>query len=196
MREARMLAERWGEGKGRGFDGSVVQRPMSQARFKAPKAERHLLGGGFDRGLAIGVASRCLDGMFDARAALSERDARLAGHCREGYRLALRDSAYRAIVLDRLRVELGAASEDLWAAIPWIWVVSLGAPAPLTGALASAVADAARILGEWLAGERPFDALKQGWNEEVGAKLALGSTLRSHPFADLRAWSIRPLSAE
>lgn len=132
---------------------------------------------------------------MEARQALAEREARLAGHCREGYRLAQREPAYRANVLSRLRADLGAGPDDLWSAIPWVWVVSLGGAAPQVGALAAAVSEGASILAKWLAGDGPLDALKRSWDEAVGAQLALGSTLRSHPFADLRSWSIRPPSA-
>ena len=120
---------------------------------------------------------------------------RMRRHCREGYRLAQREPTYRAIVLERLRLELEASPDDLWAAIPWVWALSLGGAAPRVGALAAAVSEASSILVAWLAGDEPIEALKRSWNDAVGAQLALGSTLRSHPFADLRAWSIRPTSA-
>lgn len=133
--------------------------------------------------------------MTTAREALAEREARLAGNCREGYRLAQRDPAYRTAVLTRLQHELSAAPDDLWVAIPWTWTSVLGGTPPEMGALGPAVRKAASVLSAWFASDELIDALKLRWNEAVGDQLALGSTLRSHPFADLRSWSIRPPSA-
>ncbi len=127
-----------------------------------------------------------------ARQTLAHRDARLVAHAREGLRLARAEPAYRATVLARLGPELGRAPEDLWDAIPWTWAVALDGEAPEAGALAAAVVEGARLLGAFLAGEEPLEALEARWSTSAAARLGLGSTLRSHPFPDLRAWSIRP----
>jgi hypothetical protein len=82
--------------------------------------------------------------------------------------------------------------DNLWTAIPWIWTVTLGGALPEAGALAAAVNDAATLLREWLSGDDPLEALDSRWNASTAAELGLGSTLRSHPFANLRVWFIRP----
>jgi hypothetical protein len=133
--------------------------------------------------------------MSAARDALVAREARLARHCREGSELTRRDPAYLAVVVARLRPELDRAPDDLWSAIPWIWTVTLGGGLPAGGALRAAVAEAAVLLREWLSGDAPLEALDARWSTSTAAELGLGSTLRSHPFADLRAWSLRPPSA-
>jgi hypothetical protein len=133
--------------------------------------------------------------MVVARDALAEREGRLARHCREGFQLTQREPAYRMTVLARLCPDLERAPDDLWTAIPWTWTVSLGGELPKTGALAAAVTEAAAVLREWFPGDEPIEELRARWNATPAAQLALGSTLRSHPFADLRAWSIPLLSA-
>jgi hypothetical protein len=133
--------------------------------------------------------------MIVAREVIAAREARLGGHCREGYRLATSDPEYRAHVLARLRPELARPPGDLWAAIPWIWALSLGGDSPASGAMATAVKAAAGVLGDWLRDDTPYEALEPRWNATAACHLGLGSTLRSHPFADVRAWSIRPRSA-
>jgi hypothetical protein len=130
-----------------------------------------------------------------AQKALAARDARLAGHSREGFRLACDDPVYRAAVLARLAPELGPGPEDMWDAIPWIWAIALGGEPPAQGAMAGAARIAAALLGEWLGGDEPLDALEARWRASAAAPLGLGSTLRSHPFPDLRTWSIRPMFA-
>jgi hypothetical protein len=133
--------------------------------------------------------------MIDAGEASAARETRLAGHCREGYRLATNDPEYRDNVLARLRPELTRLPDDLWAAIPWIWARLLGGELPASGAMVMAVREAAEVLREWLRDDAPLEALELRWNATAACHLGLGSTLRSHPFADLRAWSIRPRSA-
>ena len=130
--------------------------------------------------------------MNPAGSVLLERDARLAGHCREGFRRTCEESAYRTAVLERLRPELDGAPDDLWAAIPWTWAVLLGGERPRGGVLTGAVVEAAAVLREWLGGDESIETLRARWSATGAAPLALGSTLRSHPFPDLRAWSIRP----
>ena len=130
-----------------------------------------------------------------ARTVLAAREARLAAHAREGFYRARDEPAYRATVLARLDRELGREPEDLWAAIPWIWAVVLGGEPPRAGAMAGAVVEAARLLRAFLEGSEPVPALEARWNGTSSAKLGLGSTLRSHPFPDIRAWSIRPMFA-
>jgi hypothetical protein len=127
--------------------------------------------------------------------ALAERDARLVAHAREGLVLARREPAYRASVLGRLRPELTRDPEDLWEAIPWTWAVALDAEPPRTGPMADAIVEAARLLRSLLLGDEPLGAIEAHWSTTAAAPLGLGSTLRSHPFPDLRAWSIRPMFA-
>jgi hypothetical protein len=130
-----------------------------------------------------------------ARKALADRDARLVAHAREGLRLAREEPAYHAAVLARLGRELGRDPEDLWDAIPWTWAVALDGEPPRAGAMATAVVEAARLLRSFLGGEEPLEVLEARWSATAAAPLGLGSTLRSHPFPDLRAWSIRPVFA-
>ena len=157
------------------------------------------MSGARARGSHVGLlellSSGSLRPMVAPRDMLAERDARIARHCREGFQLAQSDPAYRTTVLARLQPDLDRAPEDLWAAIPWIWTVSLGGELPENGALAAAIDAGASVLREWFAGEETIAALKSRWNTAVADQLGLGSTLRSHPFADLRAWSTRPPSA-
>jgi hypothetical protein len=49
-----------------------------------------------------------------AERAFAAHDARLAAHCREGFRLVRDDPAYQAVVLARLVPELGCGPDDLW----------------------------------------------------------------------------------
>jgi hypothetical protein len=130
-----------------------------------------------------------------ARKALADRDARLVAHAREGFRLAREEPAYRATVLARLSPELGRDPEDLWDAIPWTWAVALEGEPPRAGPVVAAVVEGARQLRSFLLGDEPLEALEARWCASSAAQLALGSTLRSHPFPDLRAWSIRPVFA-
>ena len=95
-------------------------------------------------------------------------------------------------MLARLGPDLARAPGDLWDAIPWTWAVALGGEPPRAGAMAGAVVEVAAALREWLRGEEALEALEARC---AGRGLALGSTLRSHPFPDLRAWSIRPMFA-
>jgi hypothetical protein len=127
-----------------------------------------------------------------AQKALAARDARLVAHSREGFRLVQDDLAYRSAVLARLAPELGEGPEDMWTGIPWIWATALGGEPPTRGAMAGAARAAAALLREWLGGDELLDALETRWRASAAAPLPLGSTLRSHPFSDLRAWSIRP----
>lgn len=130
-----------------------------------------------------------------AQKALAARDARLAAHSREGFRLVHDDPAYRSAVLARLAPELGQGPEDMWSSIPWIWATALGGEPPARGAMAASTRVAAALLCEWLGGDEVLDALETRWQASAAAPLPLGSTLRSHPFPDLRAWSIRPMFA-
>lgn len=130
--------------------------------------------------------------MIDGREALAQREIRLAELCREGFRLAEHDEGYKSVVLTRLHPELTVTPDDLWTAIPWIWAGALGAPPPATGLFAPAVIDAISVLCEWFSSDEPLDVLRSHWHARTGNRLALGSTLRSHPFADLRSWFIRP----
>lgn len=129
-----------------------------------------------------------------ARKALADRDARLVAHAREGLRLARDEPTYRATVLARLGPGLGRDPEDLWEAIPWTWAVALDREPPGAGPMAAAIVEGARLLRSFLGGEEPLEALEARWSA-TAAGLGLGSTLRSHPFPDLRAWSIRPMFA-
>jgi hypothetical protein len=130
-----------------------------------------------------------------ARRALADRDARLVAHAREGFRLARAEPAYRATVLARLGPELGRDPEDLWDAIPWTWAVALDSEPPRAGPMVAAVVEAARQLRSFLGGDEPLEAIEARWSATAAARLGLGSILRSHPFPDLRAWSIRPMFA-
>ncbi len=135
--------------------------------------------------------------MSAGRDALAERDQRLFAHCREGYRLARRDASYRANVLERSSRELPDAPDDLWKAIPWVWTVTVGGAPPRAGPMSAAIDAAAALLAEELAGDEPFDVVRSRWaaTPALATQLALGSIVRSHPFSDLRAWSLRPTSA-
>jgi len=113
-------------------------------------------------------------------------------HAREGLRLARDEPAYRATVLARLGSELGRDPVDLWGAIPWTWAVALEHDPPGVGPMAVAIVEGARLLRSFLGGEEPLEALEARWSATAAAPLGLGSTLRSHPFPDLRAWSLRP----
>jgi hypothetical protein len=130
-----------------------------------------------------------------ARRAILERDARLVAHAREGFRRVWDEPAYRAVVLARLKPLLAADPDDLWAAIPWTWAVALGGDLPRAGLLAGGVATAAALLRSFLGGDEPLESLEARWSATAAAQLGLGSTLRSHPFPDLRTWSIRPMFA-
>jgi hypothetical protein len=130
-----------------------------------------------------------------ARKALEARDARLAAHAREGLRMARREPAYRATVLARLHPELAESPDDVWTAIPWIWAVAAGGELPRSGSLSAAVVDAAALLASFAEGDEPLEALESRWSTRSMSELCLGSTLRSHPFPDLRTWSIRPMFA-
>jgi hypothetical protein len=130
-----------------------------------------------------------------ARREILARDARLVAHAREGLRRAWEEPAYRAAVLARLRPQITSAPDDLWVAIPWTWTVALGGEAPRAGSLSSAVLEAGRLLRAFLEGEEPLEALEARWSATGAAQLGLGSTLRSHPFPDLRTWFIRPMFA-
>jgi len=98
--------------------------------------------------------------MVTVRQALAEREARLAGICREGFLLAEHEPAYWTNVLARQGPELVNAPDDVWTSIAWTWAAVLGDEPPKTGALATDVKDAALSLRTWLAGEEPLDALR------------------------------------
>ena len=123
-------------------------------------------------------------------APLASRDARLIRHCREGHRLARRDLDYRASVLARLRLDQDRPPVDLWTAIPWTWTASLGGEVE-DGALAAVVRSAGRALGGWLEGDEELGVLEHSWRHAADEYLDLGSTLRSHPYVDALAWSLR-----
>ncbi|MEJ7727896.1 MAG: hypothetical protein WKG00_01645 [Polyangiaceae bacterium] len=129
---------------------------------------------------------------MDTRAAAHEtRSARLFDHCRQAVQLAAVDAEYRDVVLERLRHDGGPSAEDLWSAIPWVWRLVLAPRSPVTGALHRQVEAAACVLREGLSMDTSPAMLDARWNTATQGTLALGSTLRSHPFADLRSWSIR-----
>jgi hypothetical protein len=129
---------------------------------------------------------------MEVRAASQDaRSARLMAHCAEAVQLAAADPGYRAAVLERLRTEGAPPAEDLWTAIPWVWRLVLDRDVRVPGKLDREVAAAAGVLREALLVCGTVSDLDSRWTAATGGALALGSTLRSHPFADLRAWSIR-----
>lgn len=124
-----------------------------------------------------------------------EREARIVRHARAGMRCALSDAVYRTRVLLRLEPMLVGAPDDLFAAQPWLWAIALGAERSVTGALAVPIAAGAGLLREWLATDESSLVVLPRWSATTGGALDLASTLRSHPFADIVAWSIRTPSA-
>ncbi len=120
-----------------------------------------------------------------------DRLARKARHARDGYRQAMGEPEYRSGVLARLAPELGEGPTDLWTAISWTWSVCLGGSAPPDGACAADVVAAAAVLRVWFESDEPLAVLQSQWRERCGDRLALGSTLRSHPFPDVYTWSFR-----
>jgi hypothetical protein len=131
----------------------------------------------------------------EAKRSLAARDERIAEHCREGFALTQRDPTYHAAVRARLQPDLVLPAEDLWTAIPWIWACVLGAESA-RGALASQVESGALLLRTWLVSDSSLPSLELSWTALAGKSLSLGSAMRSHPFSDLRAWSIRATFAE
>lgn len=174
-----------------GFAGDTKRRGPQVARLVNPlhfsRTARVRTGAGNAEPYRASGSSRILRPMSSI---LLARDARLASHAREGFALALAEPEYRSSVLARLVPALVARPDDLWDAIPWLWAAALGLQAPSDGRMAAAVHEAAPSFTAWLLGEEPLSTLERHWAQQFG--LAAGSTLRSHPFADLRSWSIRP----
>ncbi len=99
------------------------------------------------------------------------------------------DPAYCQRVLARLQPDLAAEPADLWDAVPWIWALALGHAAPPSGRALDAAALSLRAA--LLSAEDPLSHQAQ-WQREH-PELDWGSVLRSHPFCDLRSWSIRKI---
>lgn len=95
----------------------------------------------------------------------------------------------------RLRPHLVGEPADVFQAQPWIWAAAIGDDAVAPGALAASIAAAGALIREWLATDEPIEAVRPRWEAAESSRLDLDSTLRSHPFADILAWSLRTPSA-
>ena len=125
----------------------------------------------------------------------SEREARIRRHARDGFRLARSDDSYRDVVISRLTRWMIIDPSGLFAAQPLLWALALGVEHTPKGQLAKEIADGAATLREYLLGDAPSEDVLVRWKQVTHGKLDLSSTLRSHPFPDLLAWSLRPPSA-
>lgn len=129
--------------------------------------------------------------MATTHAGLADREARLVGHCRAGIRRALAEKAYRDVVLARLEPHLTTAPVDLFQAQAWTGAAALGHDVVASGLLAAPIAAGGSVLRDGLLGDDPIAVVRARFDAATSGALDLDSTVRSHPFADLLAWSLR-----
>ncbi len=94
-------------------------------------------------------------------------------------------------MLARLAPHLATAPSDLFQAQAWTWAAALGRDGGAPGPLAAPIAAAGSVLRDGLVGDDPIALLRDHFHAATSGALDLDSTLRSHPFADLLAWSLR-----
>jgi hypothetical protein len=124
---------------------------------------------------------------------IAERDDRLLAHCREGLELARRIPEYRHVVLARLAPDLAVLPDDLWTAVPWIWAVALDAAPPAYGARAEDVTSVGSAFARSLSEGASLEDVRGIFRSACGSRCDPGVVMRSHPFPDLRAWSLRTM---
>ncbi len=127
--------------------------------------------------------------------ALMERQARLVRHCRAGLRRILAEPAYREVVAARLAPFLVGQPANLFEAQPWTWAAAIGAGPTPAGPLGAPIVAGGAVLAAWLSTDAPIESAREDFQAATQGALDLDSTLRSHPFPDIHAWSLRTLFA-
>lgn len=91
----------------------------------------------------------------------------------------------------RLARHLATAPAHLFEAQAWTWAAALGHDVSAAGPLAASIAAGAAVLRDGLSGDDPIARVRSRFDAVTSGALDLDSTLRSHPFADLHAGSLR-----